>query len=182
MFGYNHCWSGKHLQVLQLLRQNPKEGYITSLTKTTPFTVQLIILQKPRVSIAASSARRAKQNSRIIRLLSSKAYRSNNDDFYYVSKDIKIEENQDKLFAGYLVKGGIGLYHFLVLGKDYYLFEGENGETAGYGCFSSGLHELIPESRNHVRIWRRFLGCSKSIHKNSTTSMKVHSTTKICLR
>src|SRR5574344_1543647 len=106
--------------------------------------------------------------------------RSDNDDFYYVSKDIKIEENQDKLFAGYLVKGGMSLYHFLVLGKDYYLFEGENGETAqvmdasqvGYMNSSQKV-----ESRKNMaqisRVFKEYQQDLKNLHAGSTNHSAV---------
>ena len=108
---------------------NPKEGYIiTNQNDTIHGTIDYLTETKSEHN--CKFRKNGETEFKNYSPAQLKAYRSNNDDFYYVSKDIKIEENQDKLFAGYLVKGGMSLYHFLVLGKDYYLFEGENGETA----------------------------------------------------
>lgn len=108
---------------------NPKEGYIiTNQNDTIHGTIDYLTETKSEHN--CKFRKKGETEFKNYSPAQLKAYRSNNDDFYYVSKDIKIEENQDKLFAGYLVKGGMSLYHFLVLGKDYYLFEGENGETA----------------------------------------------------
>lgn len=135
------------MHVLQPLRQILKMAILSQI-RTTPFTAQLIILQKPRVSTTAKFRKNGETEFKNYSPAQLKAYRSNNDDFYYFSKDIKIEDKQEKLFAGYLVKGGMSLYHFLVLGKDYYLLEGENGETAQIlDASPGGWHEFIAESR-----------------------------------
>ena len=58
------------------------------------------------------------------------AYRADNDEFYYVAKTVDINGKPVRKFVGYLVKGGMNLYHYLKNGKIYYLLEGENGEMA----------------------------------------------------
>ena len=108
---------------------NPKEGYIiTSQNDTIHGTIDYLTESKSEHN--CKFRKKGETEFKNYSPAQLKAYRSNNDDFYYASKDIKIEDKQEKIFAGYLVKGGMNLYHFLVLGKDYYLFEGENGETA----------------------------------------------------
>ena len=108
---------------------NPKEGYIiTNQNDTIHGTIDYLTETKSERN--CKFRKKGETEFKNYSPAQLKAYRSSNDDFYYASKDIKIEDKQEKIFAGCLVKGGMNLYHFLILGKDYYLFEGENGETA----------------------------------------------------
>lgn len=115
--------------IVAVAQTNPKAGYIiTNQDDTIHGTIDYLTEKK------------SEHNCKFCKLGENKyvdyspneikAYRAENDEFYYVAKTINVDNKSVRLFAEYLVKGGMSLYHFLSSGKDIYLIEGENGETA----------------------------------------------------
>ncbi len=161
---------------------NPKDGYIiTNQNDTIHGTIDYLTETKSEHN--CKFRKNGETEFKNYSPAQLKAYRSNNDDFYYFSKDIKIEDKQEKLFAGYLVKGGMSLYHFLVLGKDYYLLEGENGETAQIldasqvgGMNSSQKVEL---RKNMAQISRVFKEHPQELHNFNEGSFNDKELSKI---
>ena len=115
--------------IVAVAQTNPKAGYIiTNQNDTIHGTIDYLTEKKSEqfckfCKLGESNYVNYSPND-------IKAYRAENDEFYYVAKSVDIDNKKVRLFAGYLVKGGMSLYHFLSGGKDTYLLEGENGETA----------------------------------------------------
>ena len=115
--------------IVAFAQTNPKSGYIITLQNDTiRGTIDYLTEKKSeRVCKFCKHGENSFVNYSPDDI---KAYRADNNEFYYVAKTVDVEGKSVKLFAGYLVKGGMSLYRFLIGGKDYYLLEGENGETA----------------------------------------------------
>lgn len=58
------------------------------------------------------------------------SYRINDNGAYYVSLELPIEGKKRRVFAQYLLEGGVSLYYVRQMGFSYYYIVGEDGEVA----------------------------------------------------
>lgn len=57
-------------------------------------------------------------------------YRLEDNGAYYVSRTFTIGDKPKTIFAEFLVKGGVSLYHYVDHASDHFFLEGEDGEVA----------------------------------------------------
>ena len=58
-----------------------------------------------------------------------KGYRLSDKGAFYLSKTVDVNGKTKKVFAEYLLEGGVSLYYISFNDGNYYYFEGENGKT-----------------------------------------------------
>ena len=106
-------------------------------------------------------------------------YRFTDDGKYYVSKDIEIEGQQEKVFLEYLVQGIISLYFYPGEQSDYYFFQDNSGKMipvtkqdkkdvkdknkSMIGMTTSGIYNL--EDNKYKGIVRYIFKDSESVSK-----------------
>lgn len=59
-----------------------------------------------------------------------RGYRFANDGVYYVSRTFPVEGTDIRMFAEYIIQGGVSLFYYKHHGQDYYYFVDEQGEIA----------------------------------------------------
>ena len=59
-----------------------------------------------------------------------KGYRLKDSGIYYISRTLPIDSVDQVVFAEFLIKGGLSLYHYKKEGLDYFFFEDSDGKLA----------------------------------------------------
>ena len=59
-----------------------------------------------------------------------KGYRLKENGVYYVTRTLPIDSVEQLVFAEFLIKGGLSLYHYKTEGLDYFFFEDSDGKLA----------------------------------------------------
>lgn len=123
-------WSVLCLLPMQMSAQvNPKEGYvITNEGDTVRGTINYL---KDEENAKACQFRKAGESTyKTLTPSDISGYRLAEEDIYYVSRVLKTENVEQRLFAEFLIQGGVSLYRYAYDGETYFGFADTAGKEA----------------------------------------------------
>ncbi len=108
---------------------NPKKGYVITLTGDT---IHGVIDYRTDTYNCQQCSFRADDSSSFVNYMpyDIQGYRFDNDGVYYVSRTFPVEDVETRMFAEYVIQGGISLFYYKNNSISYYFFVDEKGNVA----------------------------------------------------